>query len=83
MNLEDMNKLKKIIAQVKEVDESEIKQDFNLVDAGFNSITFIKLIIAIENYFSFEFEDDDLDIFKLQTLNKLVEYIENKRQKME
>lgn len=83
MNLEDMNKLKKIIAQVKEVDESEIKQDFNLVDAGFNSITFIKLIIAIENYFSFEFEDDDLDIFKLQTLNELAEYIENKRQKME
>lgn len=83
MNLEDMDRLKKIISEIMEIRESEIKEDFNLIEAGFNSITFIKLIIAIETYFCFEFEDDDLDIFKLQTLKELAEYIENKRQKAE
>ena len=31
----------------------------NLTDLGINSITFVKILIAIENEYDFEFDDDD------------------------
>lgn len=78
MNQQDVLKLKEIIAQSLDVDVSTIGNEFNLIDAGFDSISFIKMIILIENLFSIEFDDDDLSIFTLSTLSILTEYIEQK-----
>lgn len=79
MSTEDYNKLADIIGQVTGVDKLEINENYNLIEAGVTSITFIKLIIAIENVFLFEFKDEDLDIFKLQTVKNLIEYIDINR----
>ncbi|WP_151736031.1 acyl carrier protein [Paenibacillus tengchongensis] len=43
-----------------------------------NSITFVRLVVGIEEYFNIEFDDDALDFSKFPTLNTLSEYIEKK-----
>lgn len=78
MRQSDILKLKEIVAQLLDVDAAVIGDDFNLLEAGFNSITFIKLVLFIENCFSIEFEDEDLSIFILPTLNDLIRYIDHK-----
>lgn len=78
MNQQDILRLKEIIARSIDIDISTIENDFNLIDAGFDSISFIKMIILIENIFSIEVDDDDLSIFTLSTLSTLIEYIEKK-----
>lgn len=52
--------------------------DFEFIDIGINSITFIKIIIDIENEFNIEFSDEDLDYNKFSNLGSLVLYVQNK-----
>lgn len=78
MTQQDVYKVKEIIAQSIETNVSSIGDDFNLIEAGFDSISFIRMIILIENLFSVEFDDDDLSIFTLSTLDVLIKYIEQK-----
>lgn len=53
------------------------KMDGNsaLSELGVNSITFVKIIICIENELGIAFEDEFLDINKLDTLAKFVDYV--------
>lgn len=74
----DLSKLKKIIAQSLEIEDIKINDDFNLLEAGFNSISFIKLVLSIEDLFSIEFDDDDLNIYIFPKLNDLIKYIDYK-----
>lgn len=73
----------KLLSIIKE--NAELVKDINisqydekLEDFGVNSISFIKMVVAIESEYGFEFDDEDLDFTKINTVNKLVEYIENK-----
>ncbi len=73
-NIEEI--VKKIL--IDSLNEFEIEQiDFeqNFIEQGVNSIAFIRVVIAIEKEFGFEFEDKDLNIENFQNLNKLVNYI--------
>ena len=45
---------------------------------GFDSLKMISFIVAIENKFKIEFDDDDLDITKLDSLENVLCIIENK-----
>ena len=58
-------------------DADEIKLDSALVNYGINSISFIKLVVLLENEFGFEIEDENLDYKKLATLEGLISYIES------
>lgn len=46
--------------------------------AGVDSITFIKIIVALESEFDFEFDDEMLLITKFPTLKSMIEYVESK-----
>lgn len=46
-----------------------------LIDLGIDSITFIKIIVKLENFFDFEFEEEDLNYQKFNQLNDVKEYI--------
>jgi acyl carrier protein len=54
-------------------------EDFDLEDAiaaiGINSIGFVRIVVAIETEFDFEFDDDYLDPTRLQSINDIIEYI--------
>lgn len=45
---------------------------------GVNSITFIKVIVAIENDFGFEFDDDKLSHKSFTNVKSIIEYVESK-----
>ena len=53
----------------------------NLTDLGINSITFVKILIAIENEYDFEFDDDDLNFENFKTVSTLAKYVEDRLQK--
>lgn len=55
---------------------NDISLDTNF--SGVDSITFIKIIVALESEFNFEFEDEMLLITKFPTVKSMIEYVESK-----
>lgn len=53
-------------------------QEIRLQDVGINSLGFIRLVVAVENEFGFQFEDDMLNVELFQTIQELITYIEGK-----
>lgn len=76
---ENMNSLQKelfkIIFSVLGIDEKNILLDEELVDLGFNSITFVQMVVDIENVFNIEFEIEKLWIKEFPTVRSILEYI--------
>lgn len=56
----------------REIDEQALNE------VGMNSITFIEIMVEIENQFGFEFDDDYMDPDKFKTLAELSNYIQDK-----
>lgn len=55
----------------------EIKGDEPLENFGISSMNFIRIIVEIETEFGFAFSNETLQFEKLNTLNKLVLYIDS------
>ena len=49
----------------------KIDIDTNLCDLGFDSISFIRVIIEIEDKFNIEFPEENLTLSKLSTIRNL------------
>lgn len=43
-----------------------------------NSITFITIVVALENQFNFEFDDEMLLLTNFPTVNEMIAYVESK-----
>lgn len=59
----------------------QLKPDAELIQLGVNSLIFIKLVVAIETEFDIEFDDEDLEMNSLLTVQDFVDYIDNKLRK--
>lgn len=85
--MENMVDSKKVISLIEEcidtkVDlEQVLKTSDDLTKIGLNSLSFIKLVVAIEGAFNISFEDEQLDYTKFLSLTDLCTYI-NKRAQM-
>ncbi|MCL6589236.1 MAG: acyl carrier protein [Firmicutes bacterium] len=55
----------------------EIGLDDSLGDFGISSMNFIKIIVGVEMEFGFEFNNETLKFENLDTLRKIVSFIEN------
>ncbi|BCJ96191.1 hypothetical protein acsn021_37600 [Anaerocolumna cellulosilytica] len=55
-----------------------LQENDNLIQLGMNSLSFIKLVITLENKFGFEFDDVNLDYNKFTSLSLLCEYVKEK-----
>jgi acyl carrier protein len=53
----------------------EISDEANLEEYGLNSISYIKVIVAVENAFGIEFDDEELDFSKLSNIKNLTGYV--------
>ncbi len=67
-----------IISCIIERVSDNISLDMDLNSAGINSITFVSTIVALENKFDFEFDDEMLVITKFPTLKSMIKYVESK-----
>ena len=79
MNIEQ--KLKKLIANIatQDVDANNINEETLLTnDLGYDSVQIIELIVELENEFSIEIDDDDLEIENLTVYRKLHEMVVRK-----
>ncbi len=73
-----------IIAKISSIkpDVSDIKEDMSLVDdLAFDSVSFVSMIIMIEDAYSFEFDEEYISFEKLKTVKDVSEYIEFKMRK--
>lgn len=61
------------------VGKKEIMKCKNLIDdLGFDSIKMLSLIVEVENKFNIEFEDEDLDMDKLNVFENLICIVESR-----
>ena len=78
---DDLIKIRQNISRILNdtVKSNSINTDINdgIEFSGFseNSITFVMLILNIEDEYEIEFDDDDLDINKYHSLDDLAEYV--------
>ena len=74
---------KDVYAIIMEIDNritvEKIMKSKNLIsDLGFDSIKMINFIVEAEHKFGIEFDDDDLDVKKLDSLECILHTIEKK-----
>ncbi len=67
-------KMKKILADYKEMDESQITYDSKFADLGFDSLDTVELIMSLEDEFGVSIEMNE----NLKTVGAVVELIETK-----
>jgi acyl carrier protein len=56
----------------------EIDSDTNLEEYGLDSFIYLRLVVAIENEFQIEFDDEALDFRNFSTIKSLASYIAEK-----
>jgi len=71
----DCNEVMRII---KKVVDREINENDSLSQSDMDSITFIRIVVALESEFDFEFDDEMLLIKKFPTIKSMIEYVESK-----
>ena len=76
--MSDENNDMHIFEMIKSVVEREISLDDEFSQSDIDSITFIKIVVALENAFDFEFDDEKLLITEFPTFRSIVEYVESK-----
>ena len=72
------DKIKEIIMEQLQVDESEITMDTNLMkDLSADSLDAVEIIMAIEDEYGIEIPDEDAE--NIQTVQDLVKFVEDNR----
>lgn len=73
--------IKDVIKKVMDKSEIEIdmRTDFN--EIGLNSITFIYVVVELEDILAIEFEDDYLDYGRYKTFEEFCVYVEKLQKK--
>ena len=62
------------IIDLSKVDE-KIDVDTDLKSMGMDSLSFVRVVVEIENHFNIEFPEENLDIVQAGTIRKLCETI--------
>lgn len=63
---------------LSEAVSQDITVDTLIIDLDISSIVFIKTLIALENAFEFEFDDEMLSFSSYTTIWSMIEYVESK-----
>ncbi len=78
MDVKDIEaKIKEIIVEQLNVDESEVTPDASFIDdLGADSLDIVELVMAIEEAFDIEIPDEDAE--KIRTVKDAIEYVKKK-----
>lgn len=55
--------------------EGYLKENDDLTEIGLDSISFIKIIVALEQNYDIEFDDVSLDFSNFDSFNKLCDFV--------
>lgn len=67
-------KIKKIVTNCLRSPRN-ISKNTNLINVGLDSLSFVKIIVSIEDLFGIEFPDTKLIISEANTINKLTKIV--------
>lgn len=70
-------KVRKIVVNLLQGSEN-LNDDEFLKTVGLNSINFIQMIVALEDEFDMEFDEEEIDDYEKISINSLCVYIESK-----
>lgn len=71
-------KIIELIANITNQEKENINDDLQI--NGIDSVQFIELLVKVEDEFNIEIEEDFFSIGRLNSVNKIVEYIEKRKQ---
>ena len=78
MNSEIFESVKEVIIAQLEVDAEKVKMESSLVqDLGADSLDLVEVIMALEEKFELEIEDEDAE--KIATVEDIIKYIESRQ----
>lgn len=63
-----------VSAQIQDEIRNDITLDLEIVPLGINSLSFIQIIVELEDKCEVEFDDDSLDFYKYHTLEDVYNY---------
>lgn len=72
--MNNLEKLRGIIADQLSIDEAIITEDTDLEDLGADSLALVELVMSVEEEFEIEIQDEDMENFK--TVGDVLDYIE-------
>lgn len=75
MTINHIQSIVKRIIREKFLVNSDIKNDDILVEVGLDSMKMIQLVVELEDYFGFEFEDEKLSYGVLRNIEEISEYV--------
>lgn len=67
------NQINEMLKSILEIEE--VSPDTPLVDLGLSSIDFIKLVVAIEDQYDIQFDDNDLDPGQFVKVSDIYQYV--------
>lgn len=70
------DKIKLIVSELISLSENEISAEDKLMNLGIDSLMTVELIIRIEEQFDIEFDEAELDIGLLTTVQALIDLVE-------
>ncbi|QJC31962.1 acyl carrier protein [Enterobacteriaceae endosymbiont of Donacia versicolorea] len=70
-----IKRVKKVIANVLEIKEKNIKNDTSFKDLNVDSLETIEIIMSLEEEFNIEISDEDTE--KITSIQEVINYINN------
>ena len=64
-----------IVAQLSVLELSDVSMDSVLSEIGIDSLKMVQLIIDLEEFFGIQFDDAELDPYKLKTVKDVYELV--------
>lgn len=75
-------KIREFISELIKLERNAVDSidlDADLIEFGLDSLNSIELIVRLEDEFDIEIDDNDLIIDNINTLNKLINIVQNKQ----
>lgn len=75
-----VEEIKKVIGETTDIENAELLTEMeNLItEKGINSIDAIGILVAIEDTFDIEIDDQDLSVELVKSIKNLADYVEKK-----
>lgn len=77
-----MNKeYKKIISKLSllDIEEADVKEEMTLTeDLSLDSLSFVQMVLMLENAYNIKFDDDYISMDKLKTVKDVEDYLKKK-----
>ena len=75
------NQIFSLIEEVLNEESKKIKSFDDDISEILDSVGFVTLIVEIETFFDIEINDDDYEVYKINTINKLADLVETYMEK--